>query len=293
MSETETNSELESSVNKLSKATHASKARILKVLGETACEKRVLGELRTSPRYDQQLFDPYYNEKHEFAKRKLVHLLYSSLGDLAKQVNVRTEVSTQIGRFDVAVTAENAEVVVEIKTGLTLNLAQVERYLTSGKKIVLVRIPLEQVTVLRPGDHASYLAQSNDQMLAAVRRLLDGAVQPTPGPECSKCPIYDCEFNAFKNGSESKRVTPHELGADFGEFSSHLYPSLEKVVNAIIAELGISLPKIISASDLDLETLELPAPSFPEVSQSPRTSVHRHQGFQRDMRCPEPLPQGS
>jgi hypothetical protein len=265
------NSDLEAALSELTKATHASKARILKALGETACEKCILGELKAAPQYDRQQFDPYYNEKHEFAKRKLVHLLYSSLGDFAKQVNVRTEVSTQIGRFDVAVSAANAEVAVEIKTGLTLNLAQVERYLASGKKIVLVRIPLEQVTVLRPGDHASYLAQSNEQHLAAVKRLLDGAVQPTPGPECSECPIYDCEFNAFKNHGVSKCITPHELGVDFGEFSRHLYPSLEKVVSVVITELGISLPSVISASGLVLATLESQALSFPELSESPPT----------------------
>jgi len=266
MFQPEPNPDSETALNQLSKATSASKARALKALGETVCEKRILGELNNHLPNSQQQFDPYYNKKHEFAKRKLVHLLYSALGDFATQVSIRTEVSTQIGRFDITLTTENSEIAIEIKAGVSLNLSQVERYLYSGKKVVLVRIPLEQVAVLRPDHYGPFLKRADEERLAAVKRLLGGVVHSIPGPECSQCPILECEYNRFKPNSNVGRITPHDIGADLEDFSKHLYPSLEKAVRTIVNDLGISPAGPTSSSDLEM--LESPVPPFPELFQS-------------------------
>lgn len=256
----ETNVDLESALSQLSKATGAPRARILKALGETICEKRVLGEVSRRPQYEQQ-FDPYYNERHEFAKRKLVRLLASELGSLGERVTVSTEVSTPIGRLDIVVANENSEIAVEIKAGLALSLSQVERYLGSGKKVVLVRIPFEQVIVFRPDDYGTYLKLVDDERLSAVKRLLSGVVQPIPGPDCLRCPVSECEYNRFKPHDDAGRVTPRDFGADLQDFSTHLYPSLEKAVRTIVRELGIPSGSSTCFSDSNFEMPESPAPS--------------------------------
>jgi hypothetical protein len=276
MIQPEMNFDFEKALNQLSKATGATKARILKALGETSCEKFVLSQISSHIRNGQQQFDIYYNEKHELAKRKLIHRLYSKLGEFRGQVIVRTETSTEFGRFDIAITPvevlgpslQSSEIVVEIKTGLSLSLSQVERYLTSGKKVILVRIPFEQVVVLRPDEYGFYLKQVEQERSSAIQRLLNNTPLVIPCPECQQCPLLECEHNRFKPNGGLDRVTPRDLALDLEDFLKHLYPCLEKAVETILTELGIISDESTSSSDLNHGRLEPPVPSFQELSQS-------------------------
>jgi transcriptional regulator of NAD metabolism len=72
---------------------------------------------------------------------------------------------------------------------LEASLDQLSKATHASKARILKALGETACEKLRPGDHASYLAQSNEQTMEAIKRLLDGSVQPTLGPECSQCPL--------------------------------------------------------------------------------------------------------
>jgi len=69
---------LEEEVDALVGRSGASKPKIMKIIGETICEKYAWA-LITGKRPAKQAFDLYYTQKHELAKRKLIQRLCSEL----------------------------------------------------------------------------------------------------------------------------------------------------------------------------------------------------------------------
>jgi len=241
---------LEEEVDALVGKSGASKPKIMKIIEETVCEKYAWA-LITGKRPTRQAFDPYYTQKHELAKRKLIQRLCSELQKVGKLATVRNEATSDFGRFDVLIVESNPlrilsnhglEIVVEIKTGLSLNLAQIERYLSSGRTIILLRIPTEQTVTLRPSNCQQFLAESSQDRLDVINRLLNHCALQIPGEECSRCPVLDCSHNQWKEThQDSSVITPKDFGTDLSNFLDRLYPCINKAVRAILSELDACL----------------------------------------------------
>jgi len=249
MNHNEFESKFDETLEALVDISGASKPKIQKIVGETVCE-RYAWALITGARRMQRAFDPYYSQKHELAKHKLIQRLCGELQKAGKRIAVMNEAATDFGRFDVLIIESNpvkilshpsSEIVVEIKTGLSLNLAQIERYLSSGRMVVLVRFSTEQVATLRPSDYQQFLVESSQDRLDALNRLLSNRALEIPGEECFNCQISDCDHNQ----QEEKRqrpsiITPRDFSSDLCDFLDHLYPCINKAVRIILSELRIS-----------------------------------------------------
>ena len=249
MNHSEFESKFDETLEALVGISGASKPKIQKIVGETVCEKYAWA-LITGRRRIQQRFDPYYSEKHELAKHKLIQRLCSELQRVGKRVAVKNEAATDFGKFDVLIVESNPvrilshgdfEIVVEIKTGFSLNLAQIERYLSSNRTVVLVRFSTEQVTTLRPTDYQQFLVESRQDRFDVLNRLLNNHALMIPGEECSECQISDCHHNRqAENRERTSVITPRDFGSDLCDFLDHLYPCINKAVRIILSELGIS-----------------------------------------------------
>jgi hypothetical protein len=197
-------------VDLLRRRVKASKARVVAVLTSTSCEALAAHQIENRERGDVR-FDAYYLEKHELAKRKLVDRLKSALVEAGADFQILTKEDGGLGRNDVVVirngrklTVENrnGEVLpIEIKASMGLDLGQVERYLLTGERLLLVRILTAQVKVLDPADHARFLNESVKDLMAKAQRILDGHPILITGVECSHCPLHQCPHNRTKQNT--------------------------------------------------------------------------------------------
>ena len=280
MNHSEFESKFDETLEALVGISGASKPKIQKIIGETVCE-RYAWALITGARRMQRAFDPYYSQKHELAKHKLIQRLCGELQRAGKRTAVMNEAPTDFGRFDILIIESNPvkillhpgfEIVVEIKTGLSLNLAQIERYLSSGRMVVLVRFSTEQVVMLRPSDYQRFLVESSQDRLDVLNRLLNNRALEIPGEECFNCQISDCDHNQQEEKCQRPSIiTPRDFSSDLCAFLDHLYPCINKAVRLILSELATCS---VATSALRQTRVE-EAPSQPVLS-SQALSQPRH-----------------
>jgi hypothetical protein len=238
-------------IDELRKKAKATKAKVVAVLTTTSCEALANHRIMTKERAEDVRFDSYYLEKHELAKRKLVDRLKSALTEAKEEFQILTEQDEGFGRNDIVVIrngrkltveGKNGEALpIEVKASVGLDLAQLERYLMSGERLLLVRVMTGQVKLLDPKDCQEYLNESIKDLLAKAQRILGGRGFLVSGSECSKCPLETCLYNKLTRRTERRfiHMTHEDFGEDLTRFMENLYPTIERAVGIILDELGV------------------------------------------------------
>jgi hypothetical protein len=195
-------------------------------------------------------FDPYYREKHEVAKRKLIDRLKSELIEAGVDFQLLAEENGTLGRHDVIVITNGRRptirgrngkaLPVEIKASRGLDLAQIERYLLSGELLLLIRIMTGQVKLLNPSDFSEFLKESVRDLSDKALRILDGRPFLVTGYECNHCPVKSCPHNRPRKQNRAFVCMKQEdFDADLPNFLANLYPTIDRAVQVTLKELGI------------------------------------------------------
>lgn len=134
---------------------HPRKAAIIEAIANSTCVSCLAKKLsnRTSQR-----IDGIYLECHKLAVGALVEELEDNLSKMGYSVQVVTEAETEYGRVDIFIRPTKFgvrlqygvnELIVEVKTGLSISLSQIFRYLLDkeNETILLWRIRNRQVLV--------------------------------------------------------------------------------------------------------------------------------------------------
>ncbi len=187
----------------------------------------------TQMRMGSPSVDALYMEMHRFAVNILTGTLTHALNDEGYGVDCedshefgRVDVAIKPSRFGASVEANNANVVVEVKTGRSLSFAQLFRYLLQHREATLIvwRVPMRQVFTLKGERLYALLCLYASSALARALRLLNSG-EPAP---CNH-KLHDC--------GASTVIEPQKL---LDEFFEGLVESLPKVVSAVIESLRSS-----------------------------------------------------
>jgi hypothetical protein len=133
--------------------------------------------------------DPYYLSKHDFAANLIAEALNERLTSLHYEVRVDTEVHRKPGRYDIILepcgngpelSNHNCEIGIEVKTGLSIDVAQLIRYIIDVDTLILARTQPKQVAVIRQKDLIAPLSAIISIWISRTSRLLADAA-----PICS------------------------------------------------------------------------------------------------------------
>ena len=209
------------------------KSAIIETFAKSACLACVTNKFS-----DQKVtnnVDAIYKECHKLAVNILLEELYYLLNQMGYKVLVSTEAELEYGKVDVLVTVTNyglnlknsaKELLVEIKTGNSLSLTQIFRYLMDSRSdtIIVWRIRRRQVLVFDVHEVKPLLTEFVRMLCLKGMRLLSAEhIQPCQH-ERERC----------------HQPKQNELEQMFRDFSKALIETLPSILQIITEKLGIS-----------------------------------------------------
>lgn len=209
-----------------------SKNTIVEILAKSTCLACLTKWF--SDRVDNKV-DTIYKECHKLAVNVLVEELYYLLNQLGYKVLISTESELEYGKVDILITVTNyglslkksaKELLVEVKTGNSLSLTQIFRYLLDSKSenIIVWRIRRRQVLVFNVNEIKPLLIEFMRMLcLRGIRLLSSQQIQP-------------CQHK-WERCHQPKQ---EELEEMFRDFSKALIETLPSILQVVIKRLGIS-----------------------------------------------------
>lgn len=183
--------------------------------------------------------DSLYKECHRLAVNVLVEELYHFLNQLGYKVLISTEAKLEYGKVDILITVTNyglslknsaKELLVEVKTGNSLSLTQIFRYLmdSRSKTLIVWRIRKRQILVFNVQEIKPLITEFVRMLcLRGIRLLSTQHVQP-------------CQHEREQCYQPSQK----ELENMFNEFSKALIETLPSILQTIAENLEISCSNI-------------------------------------------------
>ncbi len=241
-------------MNGLSYQSKPKVSTVMKILADYECE-RLISHLLRNPDCENNKFDRYYSQKHEFYKTKLIDRLKNVLAEMGKSVLIATEKRVDTGRYDVTIISNGnvikiedgngKEVVIEVKGSLNVDLGQIERYLWNNIVLIIVRVVTGHVIKLRTSENAEFLSESLKDLIEKAERILENQPIKIPGYNCYQCSNSECEHaNKKRKNNNFKRIAmqDEEFNFDFGQLLKNSYPTINKTVKLAIEELDLVIP---------------------------------------------------
>ncbi|MEM3759603.1 MAG: hypothetical protein QXZ02_00665 [Candidatus Bathyarchaeia archaeon] len=213
------------------------KSTIIETLAKSTClaciTKKLSGQSAASD------VDALYKECHKLAVNVLVEELHYLLNQMGYTVLISTEAELQYGKVDILITVTNyglslkssaKELLVEVKTGNSLSLTQILRYLWDSKSenIIVWRIRRRQVLVFNVNEIKPLLIEFIRMLcLRGIRLLSAQQIQPCQH-ERERC----------------HQPKQEELEEIFRDFSKALIETLPSILQIIVEKLGISTSQL-------------------------------------------------
>jgi len=212
------------------------KATIVDALAKSSCLMCIAENLSNKTRVNN--VDTLYKECHRLAVSVLVEELYYLLNKTGFKVAVSTEADLEYGKADILITVTNyglnlkgktRDLLIEVKTGNSLSLSQLFRYLLDSRSdtIVVWRVRKRQVLAFNAKIIEPLLTEFTRMIcLRGIRLLLSSQLQPC------------------KHVKQSNYLpTQEELQEMFQDFSEAVIETLPRVVETILRELGVASSK--------------------------------------------------
>jgi len=207
------------------------KATILAVIAKSACIGCIAKKL--SPQAIANHVDAIYWECHRLAVNVLVEELYNLLRGMGYNVRISTETKLEYGKADAIITITNyginlrcnaSELLVEVKTGRSLSLCQLFRYLIDKRSntIVVWRVRRRQILVFDTEDVKPLLMEFMRMICLRGTRLLSS-------------PQLTCQHTQRPD----YQPTQEALQEMFQDFAGALTETLPNILEAITERLGI------------------------------------------------------
>jgi len=211
----------------------ARKPAIIETISKYTCVACIDKALRTK---DYQRVDNMYSELHRFACSILVEELYDKFSKNGYSVGITTEEEIKYGKIDVFIIpsiyglslhSKRVEIGVEVKSGASLSLSQLFRYMIDNEHrwLVLWRIRNQQVLLFNGAESRDLIALFAKTVISRANRLL-----------------LNQELSC-KHGSQHSNWVPSQdqLKETFNDFSKGLIKTLPSVVNTIFRRFEIEV----------------------------------------------------
>jgi hypothetical protein len=207
------------------------KATIIDALAKSTCLACIAKKLSAQATAND--VDALYKECHTLAVNILVEELYNLLSGMGYKVMISTEADLEYGKADVIITItryginlrRNAnELLVEVKTGNSLSLSQLFRYLLDerGNTIVVWRIRRRQVLIFNAQNIRTLLMEFTRMVSLRGSRLLSFS-----------------QLTCQHTQQSDYQPTQEELQKMFQDFAKAMTETLPYVLKAILEKLDI------------------------------------------------------
>jgi hypothetical protein len=234
-----------------------SEKKVVSLLMEYTCERRILEELKLGVRCGDEI-DKAWRNLHSYAVALLTERLKNRLSEAGFHVGIVNEAESPTGFYDILlrINSTGLEIIngdksicLEAKTGFSISLSQLEKYLWNGVTIILVRFTTSDVIAFRPGDWATLLKAVLIDRIEKARRIIAGKAIIVQSVDCKQCPLESCRFY---NGSpqEGDRLRKNNsIIKAFEGFKRNAVAAIEAAINAVLEELNRATAQMHEAGD--------------------------------------------
>lgn len=209
-------------------------ATILAVLQQNPCLLRCITDIK-SPTYGDDI-DPLYLAKHEYARICIVDRITQ---EFCADVAIGAEHPIKTGKLDVAITNSrivlnngNRIVGIEVKSGRSIDIFQLIRYLQEVDILIIARVPTRDVVILKKSDIASEIDRLRLLLQKKATQINAGHQYKVEGPWCYEC-MAECEYR--KTRFKHVRAASME---GLSDFINDVGTTVEKTVAQIRQELA-------------------------------------------------------
>ena len=225
-------SELDAFRDKLS--LKASNAKMISILHQFPCLLKCVHDIRVSQYGD---IDPLYLQKHDYVKKRLIDAIVRKFSN---KLAISSEEKIDNGTIDICIYSdkiicinkEKKRVGIEVKSGRTIDLFQIERYLCQLDILIVVRVPTQEVTKISQKDISQELITNNFLTIQKIRQIKEQGLIKVKGEWCRGCTAL-CQHK--RAGHITK--TNGSL-RDYSEFIKNVNIVTEKVIRQLELEFG-------------------------------------------------------
>jgi hypothetical protein len=235
-----------------------SEKSVVNMLMEYACERYIIEKLRLGAR-DEDDVDRAWRSLHGYAVALLLERLKNRLTESGFHVGVAIEAESPTGFYDIMLRANGTgieilngdkSICLEAKTGFSISLSQLEKYLWNGATIILVRFATSDVITFRPSEWAALLKAVLIDRIEKARRIVAGKAILVQSVSCKQCPLESCRFyrGGRREGDELEKNNNSLIEA-FECFKRNAVAAIEAATNAVLKELNIVAAQMRKAED--------------------------------------------
>jgi hypothetical protein len=175
--------------------TRASNAKILSIVHGCPCPMKCVNDIKNN--YYSNDIDRLYIEKHEYAKKKIIDAIQLNLG---RTTIIKSEHKINTGTLDIVIHYDKIilnyhekSICIEIKSGRSIDLFQIERYLYESYVLIVVRVPTRDVVPIHQTNIADELIAGINSTIKKIDLLNENNLLKVQGEWCKGC-TADCEF---------------------------------------------------------------------------------------------------
>jgi hypothetical protein len=212
----------------------ASNAKMISILHQFPCLLKCVHDIKVSEYSD---IDPLYLQKHDYVKKRLID---SIVRRFSNKLAVSSEEKIDNGTIDICIYSdkiicinkEKKRVGIEVKSGRSIDLFQIERYLCQLDILIVVRVPTQEVTKISQKDITQELINNNFSTIQKIRQIKEQGLIKVKGEWCTGCTAL-CQH---KRAGHITKSSPSLQ--DYPEFLKNVNMVTEKVIHQLEVEFG-------------------------------------------------------
>jgi hypothetical protein len=212
----------------------ASNAKMISILHQFPCLLKCVHDIKVSEYSD---IDPLYLQKHDYVKKRLID---SIVRRFSNKLAVSSEEKIDNGTIDICIYSdkiicinkEKKRVGIEVKSGRSIDLFQIERYLCQLDVLIVVRVPTQEVTKISQKDITQELINNNFSTIQKIRQIKEQGLIKVKGEWCTGCTAL-CQH---KRAGHITKSSPSLQ--DYPEFLKNVNMVTEKVIHQLEVEFG-------------------------------------------------------
>ncbi|MDQ4101628.1 MAG: hypothetical protein M3115_05530, partial [Thermoproteota archaeon] len=210
----------------------ASNAKMLSILHQFPCLLKCVHDIRVSEYSD---IDPLYLQKHDYVKKRLIDAIVRRFSN---KLAISSEEKIDNGTIDICVYSdkiicinkEKKKVGIEVKSGRSIDLFQIERYLCQLDVLIVVRVPTQEVTKISQKDITQELIDNNFATVQKIRQIKEQGLIKVKGEWCTGCTAL-CQHRRTGHITKSNPTL-----RDYPEFIKNVNIVTEKVIQQLELE---------------------------------------------------------
>jgi hypothetical protein len=213
----------------------ASNAKMISILHQCPCRLKCLHDI-TKSEYTYNDIDRLYLEKHDIVKKRLIDAIVCRFPGKLK---ISSEHKINNGTADISISSDSIirlnngkKVGIEVKSGKSIDLFQIERYLYELDVLLVVRVPTRDVVKISQKDISEELNKNVLLLTEKIQQINTYGLIKVEGEWCRGC-TAPCQNK--KPGYTGK---PNASMANYADFIKNVNIVVEKVMQELELEFG-------------------------------------------------------